>query len=178
MSSSVLIVNLWVLLAVLEADLGRRKITRFRVVRPLLVAGAVVPLFVERPATAGTGEILELALAGLGVLMGLFASTGLMRVSFDEANQRPVSIAGTGYGLFWCVIIGARLAFTYGANHWYTAQLGHWMATNGVQVDGLTDALIFMAIAMTVTRTLRLAVGKSRSSRTGPAITTRQLQEA
>jgi hypothetical protein len=163
MSSSVLIVNLLVLFAVLEADLGRRRISRLRIIRPLLVAASIVPMFVDRPATAGTGEVLELALAGLGVLLGVFASTGLMRIGFDEAKQRVVSVAGVGYGLFWCVIIGARLAFTYGANHWYTAQLAHWMAANGVSVDALTDALIFMAIAMTVTRTIRLAVGMSRT---------------
>jgi hypothetical protein len=84
MSSSVLIVNLLVLFAVLEADLGRRTISRFRIIRPLLAAGAIVPLFVARPALAGTGEVLELALTGLGVLLGLFASTGLMRIGFDE----------------------------------------------------------------------------------------------
>jgi hypothetical protein len=169
MSSSVLIVNLAVLFAVLEADLGRRAVTKFRILRPLLMAGALVPMFVEEPATAGTGEILELVLAGLGVLLGLFASTGLMRIGFDEAKQRVTSSAGTGYGLFWCAVIGARLAFTYGANHWYTTPLGHWMATNGVSVDALTDSLIFMAIAMAVTRTVRLAIGRSQLRPSGAA---------
>src|ERR1700734_2102744 len=123
MSSSVLIVNLAVLFAVLEADLGRRTVSRFRILRPLLMAAGLVPLFVERPATAGNGEILELVLTGLGVLLGLFAATRLMHVSFDDAKQRVTSFAGVGYGLFWGAIIGARLAFTYGANHWYTTQL-------------------------------------------------------
>jgi hypothetical protein len=38
MPTDVLIVNIAVLFAVLEADLGRRKITRFRILRPLLLA--------------------------------------------------------------------------------------------------------------------------------------------
>ena len=77
-----------------------------------------------------------------------------------------VSRAGVAYGLFWCAVIGARLVFTYGANHWYTSALVHWMSTNGISADALTDGLIFMAIAMAVTRTLRLAVGRvhARSS--------------
>jgi hypothetical protein len=162
MSSSVLIVNIAVLLAVLEADLGRRTVSKFRILRPLLMAIGLVPIFVDRPATAGPGELLELVLTGLGVLLGLFAATRLMHLSFDAAKQRVTSSAGVGYAIFWSAIIGARLAFTYGANHWYTTQLGHWMATNGVSVDALTDSLIFMAIAMAVTRSIRLAVGRSQ----------------
>jgi hypothetical protein len=50
------IVNVLVLAAVLEADLGsHRKITRFRLLRPILLAAAVVPLFIEKVTTHGGG---------------------------------------------------------------------------------------------------------------------------
>ena len=165
MPTDVLIVNIAVLFAVLEADLGRRKISTFRILRPLFLAAGIIPLFIAHPATAGNGEVLEIALAGLGALLGVVAAGGLMKVSFDDASQRCVSTAGAAYGAFWVAIIGARLLFTYGANHWYTTQLGHWMVTNGITVDALTDALIFMAVAMAVTRTLRLAVGRAQVRR-------------
>ena len=120
MSASILIVNLAVLLAVLASDLGTRKVGGFRIARPLLIAFGIVPLFIEHPATAGSGEALELALTGLGVLLGIIASTRLMRINYDATKGRVVSQAGIAYGLFWCAIIGARLLFTYGANHWFT----------------------------------------------------------
>ncbi len=88
-----------------------------------------------------------------------------MRVRFDGPSQQAVSTAGTAYAAFWTFVIGARLLFTYGANHWYTTQLGHWLFTNGITTDALTDALIFMALAMTCARTLRLAVGRSQVRR-------------
>jgi hypothetical protein len=163
MSASILIVNLAVLLAVLESDLGARKVGAFRIVRPLLLAFGIVPLFIEHPATAGSGEALELALTGLGALLGIMASARLMRVGYDAAKGYVVSQAGAAYGLFWCAVIGARLLFTYGANHWYTNALIHWMSTNGISADALTDGLIFMAIAMTLTRTVRLMVGRGNS---------------
>jgi len=159
-SASVLIANLAVLLAVLEADLGTRKVSALRIARPLLMSFGIVPFFVERPATAGTGEVLELALTGLGILLGIMASTRLMRVGYDASKGRVVSESGVAYGLFWCVVIGLRLLFTYGGNHWYTSTLLHWMAANDVSGDALTDALIFMAVAMAVTRSLRLVVGR------------------
>jgi len=165
MPTDVLIVNIAVLFAVLEADLGRRKITSFRILRPLLLAAGIIPLFIVHPATAGNGEILEVALAGLGVLLGLVVAGTLMKVTFDDASSQSVSVAGPAYGAFWVAVIGARLLFTYGANHWYSTQLGHWLMTNGITVDALTDALIFMALTMAVTRTIRLAVGRAQVRR-------------
>jgi hypothetical protein len=165
MPTDVLIVNITVLFAVLEADLGRRKISTFRILRPVLLAAGIIPLFIAHPATAGNGEVLEIALAAFGALLGIVAAGGLMRVSFDGPSQQAVSIAGAAYGAFWAFVIGARLLFTYGANHWYTTQLGHWLFSNGITVDALTDALIFMALAMAITRTLRLAIGRTQVRR-------------
>jgi hypothetical protein len=165
MPANVLIVNIAVLFAVLEADLGRRKISTFRILRPILLAAGIIPLFIVHPATGGNGEVLEIALAALGALLGVVAAAGLMGVSFDGPSQHAVSTAGAAYGAFWAFVIGARLLFTYGANHWYTTQLGHWLLTNRITVDALTDALIFMAVAMTIARTLRLAVGRSQMRR-------------
>jgi hypothetical protein len=162
MPTDVLIVNLAVLFAVLEADLGRRRISTFRILRPILLAAGIIPLFIAHPATSGNGEVLEIALAGLGILLGVAVACGLMRVTYDSTTGQATSAAGAAYGAFWVVVIGARLLFTYGATHWYTTQLGHWMVTNGITVDALTDALIFMALTMAVTRSLRLAIGRTQ----------------
>jgi len=157
---SYVLINFAVLAAILEADLGRRKVGRFRIVRPLLLAAGIVPLFIEHPATSGHGLILEVILTSAGVVLGLAVSAGLMRVGLDRSTGRPMSRAGVAYGAAWSIIIGARLLFSYGSQHWFSAGIGHWMAVNQISVDALTDGLIFMAIAMTITRTARLAVGR------------------
>jgi hypothetical protein len=167
MPASILVLNLAVLFAVLESDLGTRKVGTFRVVRPLLMAIGIVPLFIGRPATAGSGAVLELALTGVGILIGLIASGWLMRVHYDGTRHQVVSRAGVSYGLFWTAVIGLRILFTYGANHWYAAQLVHWMTANGISAGALTDGLIFMALGMTLTRTLRLIVGKAQIRTSG-----------
>ena len=148
-----LIINALVLFAVLEADLGpHRKVGTFRVLRPLLLAGAIVPIFARNPATHGDGLTLEIAGVTAGVLGGLCASA-LMHVYRSPQTGGPASRAGWGYVVLWAVVTGLRSAFSYGSQHWFRADLGEWMASHHVTSDALTDALLMMAVAMTLTRT-------------------------
>ncbi len=158
MLTSALIVNALVLFAVLEADLGpRRKIGRFRILRPLLLAAGIVPLYLGAIETTGVGLSIEIAGAVAGILLGLLASS-LMTVHTDARSGRPVSRAGVGYWLLWIAVIGARSAFSYGSVHWFGPQLATWMRDHDVTSSAITDTLIVMAVAMLLTRTLGLGL--------------------
>lgn len=160
--SQALIVNALVLGSVLGTDLGpARKIGRARILRPLLVAGVIVPMFVKDPATSGTGLLFEIAGVLLGAVCGL-AAAALMRVRRSPETGKPVSRAGWGYAALWTVVIGARSAFSYGSQYWFPAQLLHFGQAHRLTVAGLTDALVFMAIAMLLARTLGLAARAAR----------------
>lgn len=153
-----LILNAIVLVVVLEADLGRhRKLNWFRVLRPLVSSGAAVAIFLKAVTTTGTGLTLELALAAAGILLGLVA-TALLTVYRSPMTHKPVTYAGFGYAALWFVVIAGRTAFSYGSVHWFAPQLGRWMTSHAVTSAALTDALLFMAIAMIVTRSIGLAV--------------------
>jgi hypothetical protein len=172
------IINAVVLVAVLEADFGpHRKITKFRVLRPILTAGAIVPLFLERVTTHGTGLTVELAGAAAGVAVGLIA-LALMRVYRSGETGGPVSAAGGGYALLWIAVVGARALFSYGSYHWFSPQLGHWMISSAVTAGAITDALIFMAIAMVLIRSTGLAVRAGHLPARTPSGGARELQEA
>ena len=163
--TSAMIVNGAVLAAVLEADVGpHRKIGWFRIARPLLTAAVFIPIYLKGFATHGNGLILEVA-ATIAGLLGGAAAMGLMRVYRSPRTGKAVSRAGYGYAALWVVIIGARAAFSYGSAHWFGPQLGHWMISNAVTVNALTDSLLLMAITMTLTRTLGLAVRAGRIRR-------------
>jgi hypothetical protein len=152
------IVNVFVLAAVLEADLGsHRKIGKFRLLRPILVAAAIVPLFLDKPVTHGGGLAVELAGAAAGVAGGLIALVQ-MRVYRSTLTGKPVSAAAAGYALFWTGVIGARALFSYGASHWFASELGGWLAASSIPAAAITDGLIFMAVAMILTRTLGLGI--------------------
>jgi hypothetical protein len=160
-----LIFNAIVLFVVLEADLGaHRKIGWFRLVRPLITSAAAVLIFIKAITTTGTGLTLELALTALGIVLGLTA-IALMGVYRSPKTHKPVSRAGFAYVALWVVVVGARAAFSYGSVHWFGHQLDHWMAVHAVTGAAITDALLFMAIAMVITRTVGLGL---RARNLGP----------
>jgi hypothetical protein len=163
MPANVWILNLVVLGAVLEADLGRRKIGWFRVLRPLLTAILVCPLFLDSIPTSSHDVALQAVGIGAGVLLGLaahlFISVGYGPVKSRRGTRdRAVSRAGFGYAAFWTVIYGGRLLFIYGTLHWFSVPLGQFMAAHQLSAAGLTDALVFMAVAMALTRSALLGV--------------------
>jgi hypothetical protein len=64
----------------------------------------------------------------------------------------------------WTVVAGARAAFSYGAVHWFPAELIQWCVTHQVTLAAITDGLIFMAVTMVLVRTLSLFTRASRLS--------------
>jgi hypothetical protein len=157
-----MIVNAVVLATVLATDLGpARKIGPMRLLRPLIAAVVIIPLFISQPVTHGSGLAVEIAGCVAGLLGGL-AAAALMKVYRSPGTARPVSSAGAFYAIFWTVIVGARAAFSYGAAHWFTPQIVSWAIANRVTEAAITDGLIFMAVAMILVRTVSLGVRAAR----------------
>ena len=148
-----------------KPDLGHRKITRLRLIRPLVIAAVIAVFWISGVAGSGTGLWVELAGVGTGIVLGL-AAAALMRVYSDD-DGRPYSYAWIPYALLWVAVVGARLWFAYASNHDIRVLLGTWMLAHRLTSSALVDAFIFLSLAMVLTRTGSLAV-RSRALRGTP----------
>lgn len=161
MNQTVLVVNLLVLATVLESDSFTRKVTLFRIARPILVAGVVIPLFVDNAATTGNGALMEAAGVIAGAALGL-AACHFLPARWSEKKHFVVTTGGWAYAGFWAAVVTVRLFFSYQTDHTWKQGFYTWLFDQHITPEAFADTMIFLAFAMTITRTLYLAHQRHR----------------
>ncbi|MEU6763246.1 hypothetical protein ABZ916_12070 [Streptomyces sp. NPDC046853] len=160
---SALLINVVVLLTTLHADLGTKAVSRARLLRPLIVAVIIVPVFVHTFFDNGIGLAVEICGLAAGVLFGLVAVSQIQ--VFREPDGQVVARAGRSYAALWIGLIVARSVFSIGATYWYESELGRFFFRHGAPPQDIasivTNGLVFMAIAALLTRSGALKVRAS-----------------
>ena len=80
----------------------------------------------------GGGLAFELALAALGIILGVAA--GLIFRVYRGADGSPRSQAGIAYAALWIVVAGTRIGFAYATSHSHHLQAwGHQSGAGSCQ---------------------------------------------
>jgi MFS family permease len=153
MTTSEYLLNLGLLAYILHSNLGTRVVTRRRFTLPVLLVVVAGYAFLRDMPTVGHDPQLELAGLGAGVLLGAVAAA-LVRVR-RAADGRLLATAGLGFAALWVGVIGGRMLFAFGADHWFTGAVVDFSRQNQITgADAWTAAFVLMALGMVVSRLL------------------------
>ncbi|MFD7501072.1 hypothetical protein [Streptomyces sp. NPDC059850] len=166
-----------ILTIVLATDLGRRRITTMRMARSIIAVAVVIAIFVHSFPTKGDNDLsLQLVGVGIGVICGLIAGA-LLPAYRDASSGALYTIGGIGYAVVWIILSSGRIIFVYGAEHWFPMGLIKFSIEYGISgQDTYSNAFIFMALAMVLTRTAVL-LAKMRKLKAQEAAGNGQLPE-
>lgn len=142
MSASQYALNLGLLAYILWANLGAKLITHRRFTLPLLLVAVAGAIYLRDIPTLG-----------------------------HDASGRLMMRAGAPYPALWVAVIGGRIAFAYGATHWFSQAIARFSVAH--QITGApawTAAFILMALTMVLTRVAVTALATARATRTVPAL--------
>jgi hypothetical protein len=147
-----LLLNLGVLAFVLVSGLGTRPLTRRRFRLPIVVVVVVGLIFLRAVPTAGNDVALDVILGLVGVAFGILAGS-LMAVRRDPADGSLLTTAAAAYAAVWIAVIGGRILFAYGSDHWFAHQIATFSRQHAITgTSAFTAAFVIMAIAMVATR--------------------------
>ncbi len=147
-----LLLNLGVLAFVLGSGLGTRVLTRKRFRLPIVLVVIVGFIFLRSVPTAGNDVGFDVILGLVGLAFGALAGS-LMSVGKDPASGALFTKAATTYAAVWIAVIGGRILFAYGADHWYAGPIATFSRQHSITgTSAFTAAFVIMALAMVVAR--------------------------
>jgi hypothetical protein len=152
MTASEYLLNLGLLAFVLYSNVGTHAFGRRQFVRPILIAVGVGSFFLGTVPAAGNDRVLEAAGLLAGLSLGVVSAL-LVRVR--RTNAGVTTTAGVGFAALWIAAIGARVAFAYGSDHWFSNSLVSFSRAHDItSADAWTSAFVLMAISMVLARVL------------------------
>ena len=150
MTTSQYVLNLGLLAYILGANLGIRPVTRTRFLLPLVLVAAAGAVLLRPLPTLGNDVALEAIGVAAGAAFGAVAGL-LVRVREDAGHITMT--AGAWYAALWIAVIGGRVLFAYGAEHWYPRAIAEFSVQHQITgSEAWTSAFVLMALTMVLMR--------------------------
>jgi hypothetical protein len=134
-------------------QIKERPFRRFDLIRPLVIVAFVAMLFLRSFPTQGNDVTFVTFSTIVGAVLGtLCGLTTKMRVK-ESIVLTSVGIAAI---FFWCIGVVARSVFSFSVEHGGRAAIGHFSVQHHITDSGWVTALVLMALAEVVARTITL----------------------
>jgi hypothetical protein len=154
------IIDIGLILLVL-VQIKERPLTTRELIRPLILVGIAVLIYLKGIPTAGNDLVLVAALTVLGGLIGVASGQAVLARMSDDGSV--LARAGWLAGLFWVLGMGSRMAFVVWMTHGGHSAVATFSAQHSITSgEAWTAALLGMAVAEVLGRTLALAARRSR----------------
>ncbi len=150
MSVSEYLLNAALLAFVLHSNLGNHAVTRRSMIRPLLLVASIGSFFLGSIPGDGNDHLLEGTGLAIGIALGIVSAL-LVRVR--RTSSGVVATAGAGFAALWIAVIAGRVAFAYGADHWFSGALVTFSRAHDItSSNAWAVGFVLMSLAMVVTR--------------------------
>jgi hypothetical protein len=134
-----------VLVLLVLLQIKERPLTTSTLVRPLIIIGAAVAIYLNGIPTAGNDLVLVTVLALLGLVIG--TASGRTVMVRRDANGEVLARSGWASAFFWVLGMGSRFAFLVWTSHGGAATIGQFSAQHSITSgEAWTAALLAMAV--------------------------------
>ncbi len=159
------------LIGLVVLQIRGRRLDRRSLVLPLVLVGIAAQHYLHSIPTAGNDVVLIGGLALTGATLGTLAAI-TTHLSVDTGGEL-VAKAGFAAAALWIAGIGARVVFVYAAHHGAGHAIAQFSIAHSITGGAAwTAALVLMALAEVVARTLVLHTRAQRTLGHAPAIQT------
>ena len=153
------------LVALVVLQIRGHKVTRARLLLPVVATAYVASTFLHSLPTAGNDLVLVTVLASIGAALGVTAG---LATTVRRQGTGAFAKAGTAAALLWVIGIGARMGFVLWVTHGGQATIAQFSATHHITSAAAWGAgFVLMAILEVFIRT---AVLYLKTLRTGAEI--------
>jgi len=134
-------------------QIKERPFRRFDLIRPLVIVAFVAMLFLRSFPTQGNDLPFIVISAVVGALLGTLCGLATRMRIKEGVILTSVGVIAI---FFWCIGVVARSAFSFSVEHGGRAAIGRFSAQHHITDSGWVTALVLMALAEVVARTITL----------------------
>lgn len=149
-------------------QIKERKLTTISLIRPFVIAGIAVLIYLRGIPAGGNDLVLLAVAAAAGLLIG--AASGQTVLMQPAPGDQVLARSGWASAIFWVLGMGSRFAFLIWITHGGAAATARFSVAHAItSKEAWTVALLAMAVAEVTGRSAVQAIRRHQLTHAAPA---------